>query len=164
MQKILKTLPLKTLFFFSCLLLLVTSCKKMEKEDPDDETQEEEPAPVPQVKKAQFYADPTQFSRSAGREVTSITINGKSYVPKATVGSCSESFVLTATNPTESKYQVKYTMYMRNYNSLDAVMNNLPYTNEQYGGILYLDQFKGGCNTIAVKPGYGAQLFVLGLQ
>lgn len=144
------------LLLLSLTFAVLSSCETLDDtggEEPEEETS--------QVKKVQFYADPAKFSRGPGLVITSIVIQNKSYLPKTFVDQCTESYVIY---PTSGDDYFRYTVHLRNYNSLDAMMNGLEYSNESYSGIVYFRDLKNGCNTLEFQDGAGAQLYVLRLK
>ena len=112
--------------------------------------------------KIQFYADPALYNKAyTGLVVTSISINNVSYKPKFFIDYCTESYKFPVSGVLYDRNYLKYKIYIQNYNSLDAIMNNLPFASETYEGVLYEDTLLDGCNTLQVVPGYGSQQHAL---
>lgn len=111
-------------------------------------------------KYVQFYANPAYFSREQGMVVSQIAINGKAYYPKSFIDNCTEKYVMTANGTNYDRPTFSYEITLKNYNSLDAVMNGLEYTTETYKGSIYMSDLQPGCNTLEVYPDTRAYLYV----
>jgi hypothetical protein len=131
-------------------LLLLPSCikKKSDAEETANAT----------AKAVQFYADPAEFSTASGYVIASFIFNGKSYTPSTTKGACFDNIRVS-----ETATSFTYKLVVHNYNSLDAMMQGLPYGTETRNGSLNAYYLKPGCNTIQIRnvSGFGYQLEVL---
>lgn len=146
-------------FTIICLLctILLSSCEVTGIE-PETELMQQTP-------KIQFYADPALYNNAyKGLVITSISINNVGYIPKSFVDNCSESFKFPVSGNFGDRNYLRYKINIKNYGSLDAMMNNLPFASETHEGILYEDVLLKGCNTLQVKAGYGAQLHILDVK
>lgn len=113
----------------------------------------------------QFYVDQTKYNQGgSGRVITSITINGTDYTPKSFVDHCTEEYLPSTTASTNGNPYFRYKINMKNYKSLDAMMNGLPFSWEYWEGIIYFSDLKEGCNTLEVVESAGAQLFRLAIK
>lgn len=137
---------LSTCIFFSC-------------EDINSNNENEFSDASPQI---QFYADPALYNKAnTGLIVTSISINNVSYKPKSFVDNCTESYKFPVSGILYNRNYLSYKIYIQNYNSLDAMLNNLSFATETHEGILYEDTLLDGCNTLQVAVGYGSQAHIL---
>lgn len=105
----------------------------------------------------EFVEDFSKFGVAPGQVVQYIEAEGRSFVPEPIAGGtgkCSAKTTfkgtLTDMGGSPDAYVVDYTIYVRNYDSLDAHVNGQEYSNEEYAGGFRIDSLKPGCNTFEV--------------
>lgn len=104
----------------------------------------------------EFLVDFSKYGVAPGQVVTSIEAEGRSFAPRYLTngtGKCTERAVFQGAprgvgDP--SDLWVTYMIHVRHYGSLDAIMSDVEYTNEDYGGGFSLSSLKPGCNTLTV--------------
>lgn len=153
---------MKLFYLFSiCLVIIccIPSCDILE-DDTEEKTLEN--LDENSATTIQFYVDPQKFSQSpSGRFISSITINNINYPPKYFIDNCTEMYAVPATSNLNNSDVFFYKINMKNYDSLDAIMNGLPFSWEYWEGYIDLRDLKLGCNTLEVIESRGAQLFRL---
>lgn len=146
---------MKSLYLFVCcffIICCITSC----------DNQAEDIVNENNTSMIQFYVDPNKFSQSqSGRFISSITINNTNYIPKYFIDNCTEMYAIPTTSNLNNSDVFFYKINMKNYDSLDAIMNGLPFSWEYWEGYIYLTDLKPGCNTLEVTESNGTQLFRL---
>lgn len=106
----------------------------------------------------EFMGDPEFVfapGSGSGQVVMSIEAEGRSFQPKSLVGGAGKCLE-------KIRFQgelVEYTLHVRHYGSLDASMQGLEYTNEEYKSSFRLSSMEPGCNTLVIaKSALGLRL------
>jgi hypothetical protein len=134
------------LLLIGCFVLRSASCIKPY-EDPTDNNG----GGGAVGKTVQYYVDQTKYNQGgSGRVIASITINGIDYAPKSFIDNCTERYLPGTTASLNGNPYFRYKINMKNYKSLDALMNGWPFSWEYWEGIIYFSDLKDGCNTLEV--------------
>jgi hypothetical protein len=107
----------------------------------------------------EFVMDFSKYGVAPGQVVQRVEAENRSFtvqpIAKGT-GSCSEKITfkgVTVAGSGTNDLFLKYTIYVRNYGSTEAMAAGVEYTNEQYAGGFRLAELTAGCTTLTVARG-----------